>query len=352
MTNWQKLCEQITPLIGDNVTEDLFHRLFEAALRTIFNWDNSNIHHKMQVPMGRETKEADIVLTDNNYGIVIEMKKPSVILGEKEAGQLTSYMRILGHKFGFLIGQEFCVFYDDDTSSNLPIKVASFGFDANNADGISLCNILDKNICSSEKLKEYAVMRIKRMQTQQEIEQLKTELINNKGEKIKEIIKTKLISDGYDENYIKDIVENIVVGYKPVNNQSPTTVQSAGNTSASDEHRAKDTTKYQFMGAEHGKNRLVLAVINDYVRNHDNCTLETLKTIFPKELQGGLGVVDTFEKGNEIYTNTKIARFFLHDRIQLNNGQQIVVCNQWGIGNINRFINKAREIGYIIEEIE
>ena len=185
MNNWQKLCEQLIPLIKNNVTEDLFHSLFESALKTIFNWDSASIHHKKQVPMGRDIKEADIVLTSSNYGIVIEMKKPSVALGDKEVGQLTSYMRILGHKFGFLIANEFRVFYDDDTSSNVPILVASFGFDPDNSDGISLCNILDKNICSNEKLKEYAVTHIKRIQTQQKMDQLKTELVNNNGEKIK-----------------------------------------------------------------------------------------------------------------------------------------------------------------------
>jgi hypothetical protein len=183
MNNWQKLCEQVTPLIKNNVTEDLFHILFETSLKTIFNWDSDSIQHKMHVPMGRDIKEADIVLASSNFGIVIEMKKPSVILGDKEVGQLTSYMRILKHKFGFLIGKEFCVFYDDDTSSNAPIQIASFEFDPNNSDGISLCDILDKSICSYEKLEEYAITRIKRIQAQQKMKQLKIELLNNSGKK-------------------------------------------------------------------------------------------------------------------------------------------------------------------------
>jgi hypothetical protein len=349
MNNWQKLCEQVIPLIKNNVTEDLFHSLFESALKTIFNWDSGSIRHKMQVPMGRDIKEADIVLTGNNYGIVIEMKKPSAVFGGKEIGQLTSYMRILGHKFGFLIANEFRVFYDDDASSNAPIQVASFGFDPNNSDGISLCNILDKSICSNEKLKEYAIMHIKRIQTQQEMEQLKTELLNNNGEKVKEIIKTKLISDGYDENYINDILENIVISYKSTNNQQAIAVESLRNMDDPDEYHTYDNTRYKFMDNVYGKNRLVLAIINDYISNHDNCTLESLQTTFPKRIQGSLGVVDTFENANEIYTRTRHKRHFLGNIITLRSGQQIVVCTQWGIGNINRFINKAREIGYNIE---
>jgi hypothetical protein len=88
-------------------------------------------------------------------------------------------MRILGYKFGFLISSEFRVFYDDDISSNAIIQIASFGFDSNNHDGISLGNILDKSICSNEKLKEYAITHINQIQTQQKMEQLKSELLCN-----------------------------------------------------------------------------------------------------------------------------------------------------------------------------
>jgi hypothetical protein len=346
MNNWQKLCVLLTPLIKKDVAEDLFHTSFEAALEIIFNWDSDSIHHKKQVPMGSGIKEADIVLTGSSYGIVIEMKKPLAVLGDKEVGQLTSYMRILGHKFGFLIANEFRVFYDDDTSSNGPIQVASFGFDPNNSDGISLCNILDKNICSNEKLKEYAIMHINRIQTQQEMDQLKTELLNNNGERIKGIIKNKLISDGYAENYIMDILNNIVISYNAIN-QPPI----PGIMNGIDENRANDRTRYKFMGNEYGKNRLVLAIIKNYVQHNDNCTLESLQTIFPRRLQGTYGVVDTFENANEIYTRTKLQRHFLDNIIRLRSGQQIVVCTQWRIDNINQFINKAREIGYDIDEI-
>ena len=78
-----------------------------------------------------------------------------------------------------------------------------------------------------------------------------------------------------------------------------------------DEIHTYDNTHYRFNGNEYGKNRLVLAIINDYIQNHDGCTLENLQTTFPKRLQGALGVVDTFENANEIYTRTNHKRHFL-----------------------------------------
>ncbi|AEF81864.1 DUF4357 domain-containing protein [Leadbettera azotonutricia] len=222
MNNWQKLCEQVNPLINKSVDENLFHLLFESFLKTIFNWDDINIKHKQPVPMGRDIKEADIILTGEKYGIVIEMKRPSVSLGDKEAGQLTSYMRILQYKYGLLIGNKIKVYYDDDTNKDNPIEVANFDFDTNSSDGVALSEILDRNVCSNEKLKEYVIERIKRIQTKKKMELLKNELVNNDGNKIKIIIKEKLISDGYKEENINDILNDISIFLK----QTPTLIEN------------------------------------------------------------------------------------------------------------------------------
>jgi hypothetical protein len=147
------------------------------------------------------------------------------------------------------------------------------------------------------------------------------------------------------------MLENLVISYRTTNQQA-ISVEPLRNINGLDE--GPDNTQYRFMENQYGKNRLVLAVVKDYIRNHENCTLESLQTTFPKKLQGSYGVVDTFENATRIYTGTerKHKRHFLKDKITLRSGQQIVVCTEWGIGNINQFINKAREIGYNIEEIK
>jgi uncharacterized protein YlzI (FlbEa/FlbD family) len=114
------------------------------------------------------------------------------------------------------------------------------------------------------------------------------------------------------------------------------------------ETEQKDFTLYSFNGKEYRKNRLVLAVINEYFRNNPNITLEEIQNIFDKKLQGGFGVLDTYTNAEDIYKKTGYKRHFIDDVINLNNGQKVVVCSQWGIGNINKFINKANELGYKI----
>jgi hypothetical protein len=212
MENWKKLCSMINPLIEKGVDEDIFHNLFESCLRAIFNWDDDNcIKHKHPVQMGRDKKEADIVLKSDGFGIVIEMKKPSIELGGKEVSQLTSYMRFLRYKYGMLVGNKIKIFYDDDTNNDDPLQIASFSFDVTNKDGIDFCNILDKAVCSNEKLKAFAIDRINRIQTEKEMEKLKSKLVEDEGKMIKQIIREKYISEGYEEKSIDSILNDIVI---------------------------------------------------------------------------------------------------------------------------------------------
>jgi hypothetical protein len=110
----------------------------------------------------------------------------------------------------------------------------------------------------------------------------------------------------------------------------------------------KDYTKYKFNNKEYGKNRLVLAVVTDYIAQNNNYSREQLLKIFPKDIQGSYGVIEEFAKAKEIYDRTNIKRHFVDNPITLQNGEKIAVCNEWGKDNIGNFIKKAKELGYKI----
>jgi hypothetical protein len=120
---------------------------------------------------------------------------------------------------------------------------------------------------------------------------------------------------------------------------------------------SRDMTKYLFMGILYRKNRLVFAVINQYLIEYPETTLEKLKEVFPDYLQGALGTTTTLEKAQEIFVRRGHKRHFLADDdiLQLGDGSEIAVCTQWGTGstgnagNIDNFINWARNLGYQIE---
>lgn len=111
----------------------------------------------------------------------------------------------------------------------------------------------------------------------------------------------------------------------------------------------RDKTKYMFEGKVYAKNRLVLAVIRDYVSRH-NPTFAELCNVFDKSLQGSLGVVKHYEEAQDISDSAK--RFFMkpEDVLYLKDAK-VVVCTQWGIFNIVKFIKQAQALGYRVEVI-
>lgn len=111
-----------------------------------------------------------------------------------------------------------------------------------------------------------------------------------------------------------------------------------------------DKTKYMFKGKILPKNRLVLNIVQDYVKLY-NPTFNELKIAFDNSLQGSLGVIKNFEDVKTISDYKK--RFFTNenDLIFLKDGTTISVCTQWGIFNINKFIKQAESLGFTINSI-
>jgi hypothetical protein len=109
------------------------------------------------------------------------------------------------------------------------------------------------------------------------------------------------------------------------------------------------TAKFMFQGEEYGQGRLVMAVINHIVEQH-NCDYKTLTEYFPDRLQGSLGVVARL---SDIRDHS---RYFMKEDeiVTLSDGEQVAVCNQWGMGaspNTPQFIEQARELGCSIEQL-
>jgi hypothetical protein len=131
-------------------------------------------------------------------------------------------------------------------------------------------------------------------------------------------------------------------------------MEFASMTSVDDDLEAKstgpgkrDATKYQFNGQIYGKARLVLSVVKAFVGKHGNAiTLEKLRETFPGTLQGSVGVVNELSTVEEQYAEKKKKRHFMAADDQLHLKDSIVVVSdQWGITNINEFINQARTVG-------
>ncbi|WP_261844572.1 hypothetical protein [Aliamphritea ceti] len=111
----------------------------------------------------------------------------------------------------------------------------------------------------------------------------------------------------------------------------------------------KDTTKYLFNGGNYGKGRLVLAVLKKFVEENPKVTYSELESTFYKSLQGSSGVFSTQCDAKEVFAKTSRWRHFIkpEELIKLSDST-IAVSSQWGVGNIDRLIQKAIELGYKI----
>ncbi len=116
-------------------------------------------------------------------------------------------------------------------------------------------------------------------------------------------------------------------------------------------YSSRDTTKYILDGKRYGKNRLVLAVIQKYIKTHPEITAYNLIATFDKSLQGSLGVVRKLEDVIISYADYE-RRFFCNENEIINTStDDCVVCTQWGKFNIDNFIVRAKQLGIEIEEI-
>ena len=118
---------------------------------------------------------------------------------------------------------------------------------------------------------------------------------------------------------------------------------------AKQEQQNRDKTKYMFEGKVYAKNRLVLAIVKRYVEQNSP-DFAKLNQVFDRSLQGSLGVVELYENASKVSDSTK--RYFMKPEDVLTiQGQRVVVCTQWGIFNIVKFIKQAQSLGFNIETI-
>ncbi|WP_276975139.1 hypothetical protein [Flavobacterium filum] len=107
----------------------------------------------------------------------------------------------------------------------------------------------------------------------------------------------------------------------------------------------KDYTKYIFNGLKYGKNRLVLAVIKDYVEKNPTITFSQLKSKFPDHLQSR----ETFTTETEAKTKRDRRNFIEPNELITLADETIAVSTQWGILNINPFIEHSRKMNIDIK---
>ena len=155
------------------------------------------------------------------------------------------------------------------------------------------------------------------------------------------------ISDGYQYDGAIPIAAMTIQRFRSKTGQVYVTTDTYFKTPA----QGKDYTKYIYNGNTYSKRRLVLAVVQNHVATNPDISFSRLSQDFPITLHKGYGVFTTLEEANREYSEKKHKRHFINTNevLILDDGQEIAVTSQWGIGNIGGFIKRARELGHKID---
>ena len=114
---------------------------------------------------------------------------------------------------------------------------------------------------------------------------------------------------------------------------------------------SKDYTRYHFRDNAYNKRKLVLSVIKCWTKENNPKSISELLVAFPQEIRSG-GIFTPVNEAEEIYGRQGIYRHFLgeDELIEFPDGTKYAISNQWGRGNIEKFIDQANKIGFEIEE--
>ncbi|MBU1023235.1 hypothetical protein KKB99_03015, partial [bacterium] len=114
---------------------------------------------------------------------------------------------------------------------------------------------------------------------------------------------------------------------------------------------SRDLTRYIFKGVEYNKRKLVLAVVQDWVKENNPKNINELTDAFPQDISS----YKVFKKESEaidIFDRTGIVRHFLgqNEIIVFPDSSRYALSNQWGLREILAFLDRARSLGCEITE--
>ncbi len=112
----------------------------------------------------------------------------------------------------------------------------------------------------------------------------------------------------------------------------------------------KDITRYYFRGKLLNKRQLVLECVKCYIDDTGNTDPKLLLELFPDYIQGSLGVIRPAQEAEQ-YSNAREHYFFKDDEVLFLDSGMYVVCKDWTINNIDRFIDVMTGFGYEIKPV-
>ena len=290
---WNRICSKLKRLKGSNCKEKEYESKVRECFDYLLDWDDE-VNVQVHIPIGSVTTLIpDIIISSGGvYQFVIELKKPTNILTERQCAQLFSYMKQLKLDYGLYVGENIQLYYDNPDDREDPVLIKKFEFEENTSDGQKFVELFGCKTFSDNNLrmycKEVLAARVKMDELNAEIE----ELCSKTGEGlVKEFLIGYISKKGYDYNSVEEKLSNICVSInRNINSQGPVgrydNMLSETYTISSDTEQNRSSKRhwrYIFEGeSQKNAGQLAYAIVARFIADNRNLTYDEIVRIIPR----------------------------------------------------------------------
>ena len=212
---WNKICFLLNENINKQTcNENEYENQVVRAIECL-GWDESKkeIERQQIIPIGNQNRIIpDLIIygQENRPLIPIEIKRPCENLGKSEImGQIRSYMLQLKSGFGFLIGFELKVYYEE-SSDHQPLLLERIPFIKDSEKGVEFVNNFNKESFLKKEYMPYLETKLNNRNKEMEIENL-LDLLTSEEMRQKVIDFLKKESDRFNEEIVSGVMEKLSV---------------------------------------------------------------------------------------------------------------------------------------------
>lgn len=271
-------------------------------------------------------------------------------------------MKLLPVQFGIYIGEHIELYYKPFDCEN-PTSVLKIELKADSDKGKTFVELFKRENCNIEKLTEFCKSQIEKIDKENRINDYINELTSVTGKELLiDLLTSKLYSDGYTEESVNKIIDNIEISiinknqlHNPYKEQitTPKVIHPIGVFEYKHKNKNNlDKTHYLFNGkGNYGKGRLSLEIVKQFVQDNPNLTYNQLQDTIPLPIRS-LDEIQLWKQTTK--DQSKNSRWFEEkdDLMVSNDGIVFAFTNQIGRGNIDKIIDFGIRQGYSIEPIK
>ena len=219
---WNTIVKNLRRSKLKNVDEDTYQDTIECQLQ-LLGWFEG-IESRPSLPNGAsKTLIPDIVLNKNNHRVLpIEIKRPNNTLNERQANQLSSYMRRLRLLLGIYIGENIQLYYDTPEDDNDAISVCTIELEENNPLGRKICNLLAYDNFDAKTLEDFCIEQLRMKNARNDFRKRIQEYVSPQtaSQNISELLKEKFLAEGFDGTIIDAEIKKLSIKIDYNNNNA------------------------------------------------------------------------------------------------------------------------------------